>query len=127
MILIPDSCTAEDVTAGINYANALMRVGLVPVVLPYTDSAALIRQAVERADGLLLSGGADDVDPQCYGEQALPENGPVNPRRDSFEMALLAEAARQHKPVLGICRGIEVINAFFGGTLYQDLPTQLPA
>ena len=111
---------------GLNYANVLMRAGFVPMALPYTERPDVIRQAVMQAKGLLLPGGADDVDPQRYGETPLPECGPINDKRDTFEMALLSEAVRQGKPVLGICRGIQVINVFFGGTLYQDLPTQLP-
>lgn len=126
LILIPDSCTGPDITAGINYANAVMRAGHIPVVMPHTDNPETIRRAMTQADGLLLPGGEDDVNPSHYGESPLPEIGPVNERRDAFEMALLRQAAQQRKPVLGICRGIQVINACFGGSLWQDLPTQMP-
>jgi putative glutamine amidotransferase len=125
-ILVPDSCGPDVTSIGRNYTNALLRVGYLPLVVPLTDDAEAIRQAVTLADGLLLPGGEDDVAPALYGELPVPEIGPVNEVRDRFEQALLAEVVRQHKPVLGICRGIQVINVFFGGTLWQDLPTQLP-
>ena len=125
-ILVPDSCGPDVTSIGRNYTNALLRVGYLPLVVPLTDDAEAIRQAVTLADGLLLPGGEDDVVPALYGESPVPEIGPVNEVRDRFERALLSEVVRQHKPVLGICRGIQVINVFFGGTLWQDLPTQLP-
>jgi putative glutamine amidotransferase len=125
-ILVPDSCGPDVTAIGRNYTNALLRVGYLPLVVPLTDDAEAIRQAVTLADGLLLPGGEDDVAPALYGESPVPEIGPVNEVRDRFERALLAEVVRQRKPVLGICRGIQVINVFFGGTLWQDLPTQLP-
>jgi putative glutamine amidotransferase len=75
-------------------------------------------------DGLLLSGGSD-LDPDYYGEDALPELDVTIPERDAFEMALLEHALERGIPVFGICRGLQVMNVGLGGTLYQDLPTQL--
>ena len=128
LIAVPEACSlADDVVIGRNYTNALQRAGLVPVVVPCTADGDAIRRVMKRVDGLLLPGGADDVAPERFGESPIAGLGPVNEQRDAFEMALLAEASRQQKPVLGICRGIQVINVFFGGTLWQDLPSQWTA
>jgi len=124
LIGVADTCSGEDVNVSQNYTNALLRAGYVPVVLPRTERSEAIREMMSRVDGLLLPGGGSDVDPVLYGERAIPENGPVDRRRDTFEYALLSEAVAQQKPVFGICRGLQVINTYFGGTLYQDLPIQ---
>lgn len=75
-------------------------------------------------DGLLISGG-EDIYPARYGEETLPACGAVNKARDRFELALLAEAERREMPVFGICRGAQILNVFCGGTLIQDIPSQL--
>jgi putative glutamine amidotransferase len=75
-------------------------------------------------DGLLLSGGSD-LDPGYYGEEPVPELGVTVPERDAFEMALLEHALRRGMPIFGICRGMQILNVALGGTLYQDLPSQL--
>lgn len=100
-----------------DYARGVIEAGGLPVHLPIeADAAALI----ERLDGVLLPGGAD-MDPACYDH---PLNGSVDlePERDSFELALLDGATALDLPVLGICRGIQVVNVHAGGTLHQDLP-----
>ncbi len=76
-------------------------------------------------DGLILQGGAD-LSPQSYGEQPLRPEWAGDPMRDGYEMELLHEFIEMRKPVLGICRGAQLINVALGGTLYQDLPTQVP-
>ncbi len=133
LIGIADTCTGEDVNVSQNYTNAVLRAGHVAVVLPRTEAlgdnagqAAVIRHFLSNIDGLLLPGGGADVDPKLYGEAAIPQMGEVNAMRDRFEYALLREAVAQRKPVFGICRGMQVINTFFGGTLWQDLPSQRP-
>jgi putative glutamine amidotransferase len=74
-------------------------------------------------NGILLSGGKD-IDPQLYGERAKYDSVKVDRARDDFEMALLQKALRSRLPILGICRGIQLINVQFGGTLYQDLKSE---
>ena len=126
LIGIPDVCESDIASIGINYTNAVVLAGDTPVVLPYTANSSVIREMVTRIDVLLLAGGGD-IDPALFGQTPLPTLGEVNRRRDKFEFGLLEEAVNQKKNVFGICRGIQVINVFFGGTLYQDLPTELPS
>ena len=85
------------------------------------DAAELL----DHVAGLVLTGGAD-IDPRIYGEAPHPELGPVHPERDAFEVALAREALRRDLPVLAICRGHQVLNVAMGGTLVQDIPSQLP-
>lgn len=126
LVGIADLCEGDTASVGINYTNAVILGGDIPVVLPYTGNISAIKDMISRIDVLLLAGGCD-IDPSFFGEAPSPMIGDVNLRRDKFEFALLEEAVHQNKPVFGICRGIQVINVYFGGTLYQDLPTELPA
>ena len=107
------------------YLEGLMQAGGLPVVLPPTTDAALIAQMVEECDGFLLTGG-QDVAPELYGTARLPECGEVSELRDAMETELLRRAREAQRPVLGICRGIQFVNAALGGTLWQDLPSQRP-
>lgn len=110
-----------------SYIAALMQAGAAPLMLPPTEDEALIARYAGMIDGLLLSGGGD-VDPSCYGETQRWECGEVSPVRDDFELRLCrAFVAAERKPLLGICRGIQVLNAALGGTLYQDLASEFPA
>lgn len=108
--------------ADANYLNALMMAGLSPVVIPDIADSALLAKAVAAVDMVLITGG-EDIDPALFGELPDPKLGKVNARRDAFEYRLIGEVLRQHKPLFGICRGMQVINAYFGGSLWQDLPS----
>jgi len=110
----------ERVYVNRDYIEAIIEVGGVPLILPEVADYNAVEQQVRLVDGLVFSGGYD-VDPEYYGEQPLPELGPVFPQRDQYEVTLLEIAGRHKKPVLGICRGLQIINVAFGGTLYQDL------
>lgn len=108
---------------GRGYCEKLLACGCVPLILPFAP-AEDAQRLLSLCDGLLLSGG-EDIAPALYGEQTLPACGTVSPERDAFEWALLYEAERRALPVLGICRGIQILNAFYGGTLVQDIESQL--
>jgi len=84
-----------------------------------------VQHYVDALDGLLLQGGAD-VSPTSYGQQPLRPEWSGDPIRDRYEIELIDGFLSQGKPVLGICRGAQLINVAFGGTLYQDIPTQRP-
>jgi putative glutamine amidotransferase len=95
-----------------------------PVVLPPTSDQALLGAYASMFDAYLFTGGGD-VDPAYYGEERHPLCGEPNAARDEFEIALLHELIRQRRPVFGICRGIQMMNVALGGTLWQDLGSQL--
>ena len=102
------------------YADAVAAAGGIPVIMPFIrgDVPALIG----RLDGLVLSGGAD-IAPSRFGDDAIhPDTYDVDPARDEFEIALVHEALSREKPVLAICRGIQVLNVALGGTLHQHVP-----
>lgn len=105
------------------YAQAVGAAGGIPLVLPVLD-AATAPEVLSCLHGLLLAGGVD-LDPSFYGENPLPGLGRITPDRDGFELALAREALVHGVPLLGICRGVQVLNVAAGGTLYQDLGSQV--
>lgn len=107
------------------YTNAIAAAGGVPVILATVDNPDAARSVMEKLDGLLLSGG-EDVNPAWYGEEVLNSTVEFDSVRDRSDSLLLAAALQAGKPVLAICRGSQLANVFLGGTLYQDIPTQLP-
>ncbi len=105
------------------YMNGIEAAGGAPIMLPLTDSEEVIKSAAELCDGLLLTGG-QDVSPDVYDRERLSCCGELCPARDREEALLLDLFLKNDLPVLGICRGIQFLNAHLGGTLYQDLKTQ---
>lgn len=110
-------------TAPRGYMEGVEGAQGLPVLLPNSADPSRAPSYVERIDGLLLTGG-DDVHPRLYGEAPHPRLDLVDERRDAFEIALVRAARERGLPVLGICRGIQVMNVALGGDLYQDLPSQ---
>ena len=115
---------ARVVSLNDSYVATVRAAGGVPVVLPPVRNAAEAAEALALADALILSGG-EDVDPARYGEAVLDSTVEVNAPRDTSDFLLAAEAMRRGIPILGICRGSQLLNVFFGGSLYQDLPGQI--
>jgi putative glutamine amidotransferase len=104
------------------YLDGVTRAGAIALLLPPQPAVeAIAQQVVARLDGLILTGGKD-VNPETYGHQPHPATEEPARERDSWEFALLYAALRRHLPVLGICRGPQVINVALGGTLHQHLP-----
>jgi len=104
------------------YPAAVQRAGALALIVPPDDAVLDTPDALlDRIDGLLLAGGAD-VDPSSYGAAPHPEAGVVWPERDRFEIALIRRAIEREMPVLGACRGMEILNVALGGTLHQHLP-----
>ncbi|MFN8650765.1 MAG: gamma-glutamyl-gamma-aminobutyrate hydrolase family protein [Gemmatimonadales bacterium] len=109
------------------YFLAATIVGAVPWMIPLLDDDLFtLREIYERLDGILIPGGVD-MDPATFGEDRHPKLGAVDPARDRVELQLTRWAVEDKKPVLGLCRGIQVINVSLGGTLYQDIADQVPS
>jgi putative glutamine amidotransferase len=108
------------------YISALANLGAVPWIIPLLHGNGATLEAIyAHLDGVFLAGGAD-IDPQCYHEQRLPHCGKTDPARDWTEMRLIRWALRDHKPILGVCRGLQMLNVAMGGTLYQDVKALIP-
>ncbi len=109
-----------------SYTQAIREAGGTPVILPVIEDedGALIGEYVRILDGLLLTGG-DDVPPEAYGERPLPQTKTLSPKRHRFEKAMVEAWLPTRKPILGICRGLQEVNVVCGGTLVQDIPTQV--
>lgn len=108
------------------YLRALEAAGAVPLLIHLTDELAVVRALYEQCEGVLLPGG-DDLHPCHFGEEPHPQLGPVDAQRDLVELALARWCRDERKPLLGICRGVQVVNVAFGGSLWQDIPSQTPS
>lgn len=105
-----------------SYIDAILKAGGVPIILP-TGIDRDVQQLCNMLDGLLLTGGGD-VDPVHLGEDPHPKLGEVTPERDSVELLLARQFLNANKPILGICRGMQLLNIVFGGGIYQDMQAQ---
>lgn len=103
-----------------NYLNSLWEAGAVPVFLAYTEEEEKLSEYANVFDGFLFAGG-DDMDPARYGEEKMFDSVEIDADRDAFELALYRHVKATGKPILGICRGIQLLNVAEGGTLYQHI------
>lgn len=103
-----------------NYIQAVVNAGGVPFMVPIINNPDIICQQVEQIDGLVVSGG-HDVNPLLYGEEPRELLGAIFPERDSFDELLIKATIEAKKPVLAICRGFQILNVIYAGTLYQDI------
>jgi putative glutamine amidotransferase len=106
------------------YIDAVVRAGAVPLLLPNVADLTRLRATYEHLDGLLLSGGGD-IDPARYGEPVHEKCGRIDSDRDEVELALTRWATEDGKPLLAVCRGIQILNVALGGSLYQDIESQV--
>lgn len=119
----------DSVSLSARYPRAIVAAGAVPVILPCEPEETLVTEWVRRCDGVMLTGG-EDIDPRLYCDPVPPDLAGtvqgVDVRRDRLELLLIEETFRQRKPLLAICRGLQILNVALGGTLVVDLPTQRP-
>jgi putative glutamine amidotransferase len=107
------------------YAEAVLQAGGVPLIVPHNLDKRSLRAALDRLDGAVLSGGGD-IAPALFGENAQPETCEIEPDRDRVELTLARWLVEGDVPFLAICRGIQVLNVALGGSLVQDIPSQVP-
>lgn len=124
--LTPSHDTAkDDLTMRPTYLRAIKAAGGIPVILPLEISGDELLQLTALMDGVLFTGGPD-VHPFYFDQQTQAHCGNVSLKRDRMELELLTAVMAVQKPILGICRGIQIINIGLGGDIYQDLPSQFP-
>ncbi|OOM82087.1 putative glutamine amidotransferasec [Clostridium puniceum] len=108
-----------------NYLNAIENAGGVPLFIPISENIEDVKSYLDMIDGIIFSGG-EGVDPIKFSENPSKSVSNINPSRDNFELALFHEAYNRNMPILGICRGAQLINVALGGSLYQDIFSEIP-
>lgn len=121
-----DPIHPDGLGACVTYLEALQQAGGAPFIVPSLTGLAVLEELYAMADGVLLPGG-EDVEPSRYGEAPHPKLGKTDVARDENEIWLTKRAWADKKPLLGICRGIQVMNVALGGSLFQDIPSQCPS
>jgi len=118
----PDYRSGKE-TVGKHYIKAVEKSGGIPLLLPSTAKKQIVRYHCSLVDGLILAGGVD-VDPHYFGEQPIGTEE-ITPERDWYELYLTKELMLLNKPILAVCRGVQVLNIAAGGDIYQDIDTQV--
>ncbi|MDL2322774.1 gamma-glutamyl-gamma-aminobutyrate hydrolase family protein [Bacteroidales bacterium OttesenSCG-928-A17] len=126
-MLIGLSVNHKEGTSCVNnaYVNAIIKAGGSPVLIPLTPDTKVLDEILSKIDGLVLTGGGDIYAP-LFGEDLHPAVTSYDLERDSYDIHLVRSAVRKQIPILGICRGHQVLNVALGGTIYQDIPSQIP-
>ncbi len=104
----------------LSYVHAIKKGGSIPLIIPVVNEASYIKNIIHEIDGLVIPGGSD-VNPQLYNEQLLPCSEGIDDELDHFQIKLIQEALKYDLPILGICRGHQILNVALGGSLYQDI------
>ena len=120
---IDDECAARVMRS---YAEAIEDNGGLPLLLPYIENDEAVDRFIDVCDGFLFTGGVD-VEPRKYGEETHPKCGTIRLFRDDLELRVAERALKTGKPIMGICRGIQLLNVALGGKLYQDIPSEIPS
>ena len=108
------------------YIRAVEELGGIPLILPLVTEPSARRRLLDRVDGLLITGSGPDLPPHLYGERQRYKFPLVSERRADFELELVHQARKRDLPLLGICGGMQTVNVACGGSLYQDIPAQVP-
>lgn len=107
-----------------DYIKAVQKAGGVPILIPFSDNIENIKMLTDKIQGIIFTGG-EDISPLTYNEDPIKEVECIIEERDRFELELFKEVYEKKIPILGICRGLQIINVALGGNLYQDIYTQI--
>ena len=107
-----------------NYVSAIERAGGLPILFPYVESDEILSEMIEACDGIFFTGGKD-IEPSRYNESKKEKCDETQANRDDLEFRAFAKAFEAKKPIFAICRGAQLVNVALGGTLYQDIPSEI--
>jgi putative glutamine amidotransferase len=124
IIGVSASIEKQTISVSKNNLEAICLAGGIPLVVPYLEQGSGMSEIAELIDGLLLTGGGD-INPFLFGEEPLPKLGSITPERDELEIMLIQTMLQKDKPILGLCRGCQILNIAAGGTMYQDIYSQI--